>query len=105
MTYRVEISRRAERDIEEAFQYIRSRAPENAIPWRDRLERRLRSLRTNPEGFGFAPENDVTEADVRQLLYGTYRVLYTVRKDTVFIITVRHGARLFLTAEEIDTID
>jgi hypothetical protein len=44
-------------------------------------------------------------ADMRQMLYGKYRVLFTVRGETVFIITVRHGARLFLTADEIDTID
>jgi toxin ParE1/3/4 len=105
MAYRVEISRRAERDIEEAFEYISSRAPLNAVRWRKGLERRLRALETNPEGFGFAPENETAEADVRQLLYGRYRILYTLREKTVFIITFRHGARLFLTGEEIDAID
>ncbi len=69
------------------------------------MERRLRALQNTPGGFGFAPENDVAEADVRQMLYGKYRILYTVREETVFIITVRHGARLFMTGEEIDSID
>jgi plasmid stabilization system protein ParE len=105
MAYRVEISRRAERDIEEAFGYISSRAPMNAVRWREGLQRRLRALQTSPEGFGFAPENDVAKADVRQLLYGRYRILYTVRGTTVFVITFRHGARLFLTGEDIDAID
>jgi acetyltransferase-like isoleucine patch superfamily enzyme len=44
MAYRVETSRRAERDIEEAFEYIYSRSPINAIRWREGLERRLLSL-------------------------------------------------------------
>jgi plasmid stabilization system protein ParE len=105
MAYRVEVSRRAEHDIEETFEYIRSRAPLNAVRWREGLQRRLRTLQTNPEGLGFAPENDAAKADVRQLLYGRYRILYTVREKTVFIITFRHGARLFLTGEEIDAID
>jgi plasmid stabilization system protein ParE len=105
MAYRVELSQRAARDIEEAFEYIRSRAPVSAQRWRGGLQGRLRMLETNPEGFGFAPENEAAKADLRQLLYGTYRVLYTIRGETVFIITVRHGARSFLTGEEIDTID
>lgn len=105
MAYRVELSRRAERDIEEAFAYIHSRAPLNAIRWRKGLEKRLHALETNPEAFGFAPENKTARADVRQLLYGRYRILYTVCEKTVFLITFRHGARLFLTGEEIDAID
>jgi plasmid stabilization system protein ParE len=105
MAYRVEVSRRAEHDIEEAFEYIRSRAPLNAVRWREGLERRLSTLQTHPGGFGFAPENEAAKADVWQLLYGRYRILYTVREKTVFILTIRHGARLFLTDDEIDAID
>jgi plasmid stabilization system protein ParE len=101
MTYPIEISHRAARDIEEAFDYIRSRAPLNALRWRAGLERRLRVLETSPQAFGFAPENDDAKGDVRQMLYGRYRILYTIRAETVFVLTVRHGARLFLTGEEI----
>ena len=98
-------ARRTERDIEEAFEYIRVQAPQNAVRWRQGLERRLRALQMAPGRCGFAPENEVAGAEVRQLLYGKYRILYTVREKTVFIITIRHGARLFLASEEIDTID
>jgi plasmid stabilization system protein ParE len=105
MAYRVEVSRRAERDIEEAFEYIYSRAPRNAIRWRGALQRRLQALETNPERFGLAPEDEAAKANVRQLLYGRYRILYTVREKTVFVIPVRHGARLFLTGDDIDAID
>jgi plasmid stabilization system protein ParE len=105
MTYRVELSRRAARDIEVAFEYLRSRAPLNALRWRDGLQGRLRLLEMSPEAFGFAPENETAKANVRQVLYGTYRVLYTIRGETVYIVTVRHGARLFLTGEEMDTVD
>lgn len=105
MAYRVELSSRAQRDIELAFEYIHSRAPLNAVRWREALRERLRSLDAAPERCGFAPENEVARADVRQLLFGKYRILYTVRERTVFIITIRHGARLFLSGEEIDAID
>lgn len=105
MAFRVELTRRAERDIEEAFEYIHSRATLNAIRWREGLKRRLGTLKTTPEAFGFAPENAAVKADVRQLLFGSYRVLYTVRETTVNILTVRHGARRLMTKEGFDAIE
>ena len=80
------------------------RAPENAWRWRRRLEQRLQVLITSPEAFGFAPEDTEAKAEIRQVLFGKYRILYTVRRQTVFILTVRHGARLFLSGGEIDAM-
>ena len=37
--------------------------------------------------------------------FGKYRILYTVRERTVLVVTIRHGARLFLSGEEVDAID
>lgn len=90
MEYRVELSRRAERDSEEAFLHIRQRAPLNTVRWRHGLEAKLRVLERMPEWFALAPENQDTSIEVRQLLYGRYRILYTVRGSTVF---VRRGSR------------
>lgn len=105
MAYEVELSRRAGRDLTEAFEYIHARAPLNAVRWRKGLQQRLRSLERQPEAFGFAPENQDAKADIRQRLYGQYRILYTIRGETVFVLTVRHGARTFLTGEEVDAIE
>ena len=96
MRYRIELSRRAECDSEEAFLYIRERAPLNAVRWRHGLEAKLRVLERMPASFALAPENQDTTIEVRQLLYGRYRILYTIRGSTVFVLTVRHGARRFM---------
>ncbi len=104
MKYQIELSRRAECDVEEAFSYLRERAPLNAVRWRQRLEARLRVLERMPESFACAPENQDAEIEVRQLLYGRYRILYTLRGSVVFVLTVRHGARQFMTAKEFDLI-
>lgn len=48
--------------------------------------------------------NQDTKFEVRQLLYGRYRILYTLRGSVVFVLTVRHGARQFMTTEELETI-
>ena len=105
MAYRIELSRRAQQDVEEAFLHIQADAPGNARRWRHALERKLRVLERLPEAFGFAPENYDAKADVRQILFGRYRILYTVRESTVFVLTVRHGARLFLSTSEVDEIE
>jgi plasmid stabilization system protein ParE len=105
MPYTIELSRRAQQDIEEAFLHIQADSPASALHWRHALELKLRVLERLPEAFGFAPENYDAKADVRQVLFGRYRVLYTVRESTVFVLTVRHGARLFLSGSEVDQIE
>lgn len=104
MGYRVELSRRAECDSEEAFLYIREQALLNAVRWWHGLEAKLRVLERMPESFALAPENQDTTVEVRQILYGHYRILYTLRGSTVFVLTVRHGARQFMRAEELESI-
>lgn len=53
---------------------------------------------------GLAPENRDSREEVRQYLFGRYRVLYTIRERTVFILTIRHGTRRFLPGADIDAI-
>jgi plasmid stabilization system protein ParE len=104
MEYRIELSQRTKWDVEAAFEYIRMRAPENAVRWRRRLEGRLRAIQRSPEAFGFAPENRDAKTDVRQAIFGRYRILYTIRERVIFVLTIRNGTRLFLGGEEIDAI-
>ena len=105
MDYKVELSQRAEHDVEAAFEYIRTDAPPAAVKWRRGLEEKLRILTRLPDTFAFAPENEHARTSVRQLLYGQYRVLYTVRERTVFVLTVRHGARRYIQPRELDSIE
>jgi hypothetical protein len=51
-----------------------------------------------------APENDEFEEEIRQILYGKrqhrYRILFTIREQTVIVLHIRHGAREHLTGED-----
>ena len=58
-----------------------------------------------PTIFGTAPENRDSSREIRQLIYGNYRILYTLESDVVFILSVRHGARQFMNRDEIDEIE
>ena len=68
------------------------RAPERAERWQDGLEKAVASLEEFPERCVLVPEVSTQERQVRQLLYGAYRLLFTLM-DTVRILHVRHGAQ------------
>lgn len=57
------------------------------------------------EACGFAPENAYASCEVRQMLFGRYRVLFTIREQIVILLTMRHGARNFIAGDEIDAIE
>ena len=104
MTYRLELSHRAETDIKSAYSYIRKHGPADPKLWKSGLEQKLTGLETFPEACGLAPENDFVNAEVRQALYGPFRILFTIREQIVFVLTVRHAARLAMQPDEIDKI-
>ncbi len=98
--FRVEPTRRAFADADEAFMWIYNEAPEAAVRWYDGLLDAMRSLERNPLRWGLAREDPFFEEEIRQFVYGRYRVLYTVRKKTVYVLRVRHSARETLTPKD-----
>ncbi|MCH9652579.1 MAG: type II toxin-antitoxin system RelE/ParE family toxin [Planctomycetes bacterium] len=104
MTFRVELSRRAETDIKRIYAYIRKHGPADPKTWKDRLKQKLSNLEQFPEACSFAPENEYSRQELRQALYGPFRIIFTTREQTVFVISIRHAARLFLQSDEIDKI-
>lgn len=105
MTFRVELSRRAETDIKRAYAYIRKHGPADPNTWKAGLEQKLTGLETFPEACGLAPENEFVKVEVRQALYGPFRIVFTIREQIVFVLTVRHAARLSMSRDELDKID
>jgi plasmid stabilization system protein ParE len=102
MNYRVEVTQSAERDAHEAYAWIAADSPANALRWFDSLFEALQSLESFPTRCAVAPESEAVGEEIRQLLFGNYRVLFLVRKQTVFVLHVRHGSRQTMIAEEID---
>jgi plasmid stabilization system protein ParE len=92
--YTVIITPAAEADALEAFEYIHSRAPLNAARWLQGLYKVIGKLE-DFAGHGGAPESEMLECDLRQVVFKSHRVLYTVdkAKAVVWVHYVRHGAR------------
>ena len=49
----------------------------------------LRQLSIVPKGFPLAPENEEFSEEIRQMIVGRYRVLFTIRKDKVHVLHIR----------------
>lgn len=101
MQYRVELSARAEADVKEAYAYIRAHGPANPNQWKAGLEEKFASLESMPQRFGLAPESSFAKVDIHQSFYTNFRILFTVREQCVYIVTVRHGSRQFLRPADI----
>jgi plasmid stabilization system protein ParE len=95
MAYRVDITERAERDLERIYLTIEADSSEQARVWFNGLERTVISLDEHPARGALIPEG----GDLRNLLYGRkrhrYRVIYSIEEasSTVTVLHIRNGAR------------
>lgn len=99
-TYRVEPTDKALVDAGEAYFWIDEQSEGAALNWYEGLLKAFRSLAQNPLRCPLAPENAFFEEEIHQLIYGKYRILFTVESETVFVLRVRHGAREPLNPED-----
>ena len=96
--YQVIILPSAERDIGGAYEWLAEQDAEAAIRWYNRLLEVIFSLDTFPERCPLAPESEFLKPEIREIFHGRrqnkYRILFTVSKNEVHVLHVRHGARL-----------
>jgi toxin ParE1/3/4 len=99
MAYHIEFADRAARDLEALYVERNAAESEAASRWYNGMEGAVYALATYPDRSPMAPEARKLRRELRHLLYGkkphVYRVIYEVdkRRQTVWVLTVRHGAR------------
>jgi plasmid stabilization system protein ParE len=104
MAYRVDITRRAERDLDRLYLTIKADSSEQARIWFNGLERTVLGLDEHPARGAPIPEG----GELRHLLYGRkghrYRVMYAIDEtsSTVTVLHIRHGARDAFQPDEPD---
>ncbi len=92
MTYRVELTRRAERDLRRLYQVINARHSGEARDWFNGLERLIATLDQFSERGGVTPE----DPRLRQVLHGrrphAYRLIYAIdtAQRMVRVVHIRH---------------
>ena len=107
MAYLIEFADRAARDLEAL--YVEKNAAESQVAsrWYNGLEEAVYALANYPRRCPVATEARKLRRELRHLLYGkkphVYRVIYQVdeSRQTVWVLTVRHGARRKLKAADV----
>ncbi len=85
--------------VTEIATYIAQDNSTAARRWVENLFAKVRLLETSPHSGRVVPES--RREDIRELLYGNYRVIYHLEGSRLAVLTVRHGKQL-LPIEEIE---
>lgn len=78
-------------DIDAIAAYIARDSVHHASLFVDRLFEAADVLKEQPLLGRMIPE--IGQPDCREIIYGAYRIMYRVQKDSVWINAVIHGAR------------
>ena len=90
---RVVWSERAAREVTAIWEYIAQDSPEDAARWAEGTVATGSEIGAMPLAGRRVPE--VGRDDVREVIRGTYRIMYRVTAHRVDILAVREGHRLF----------
>ena len=105
MRYRVIITPAAESDPRSAASYLRRDNPRAARSWLKSARQRIKTLAQYPARCSLAPETTSFSEPIRELFHGhgnrgTYRILFVVLDNAVFVLHIRHGAMLPLKPDD-----
>ncbi|MCG8451011.1 MAG: type II toxin-antitoxin system RelE/ParE family toxin [Pirellulales bacterium] len=104
MPLSVRLSDEALARITEISDFIAKDSPENARRWRAGIRQKIKSLDELATRHAVLYTPQQASREVRQTFYGVYRILYAIEKNSVYILTVRHGARRPMGPAEVKDI-
>ena len=76
------------RRLEEIYAYIEKDSPTNAARWAEKLLKKIEGVRDFPKAGRAVPE--LESVSVREIVYCNYRVIYKIKDETAYIMTIRH---------------
>lgn len=74
--------------INEIADYIAADNPDAAIKWVDEIFEKVERINDFPLSGRLVPE--LERKDIREILFGNYRIIYRIMKNEVSILTIRH---------------
>lgn len=78
--------------VNEIADYIARDSPGAATKWVDRLFEKVQILRACPQSGRRVPE--CKRDDIREIIFGNYRIIYRLETSRVSVLTVRHGKQI-----------
>jgi len=82
----------------EIAEYIALDNPTAATKWVERVFEKVKNLSSLPEAGRKVPE--VNRNEIRDLIFGNYRIIYRIEKSNISILTIRHSKQI-LPVDEI----
>ena len=106
MTYRVELTFRAERDVDLILKYLSERSPQGASTWAARWDEILGGLAESAERTQLAPESDDHQKILRHVVFKTrrgkkYRAIFYIDGPIVYVTHVRGPGQDVVPPEEL----
>lgn len=106
MTFKVQFSDEAERNVREIRDWIASHSPDGALRWLEALNAARQRLEKSAGNLALAPEADVFDEDLLQILFKTrrgniYRALFVIRAETVHVVAVRGAGQDLVGPDDI----
>jgi addiction module RelE/StbE family toxin len=83
--------------VQEIADYIALDSKKTALKWIDKIFGKVGILETEPLIGRKVPE--INQPDIRELIFGNYRIIYRVLKNQIAILTVRHFKQILPTEE------
>ena len=78
-------------------EYISLDNPTAAQKWVDNIFKKVVSLQSSPEIGRIVPE--IERKEIRELIFGNYRIIYRFEKTSISILTIRHSKQILPTDE------
>lgn len=108
MTIRVIVLPQARGDIDRnADWWAKHHSVEQALNWSDTIYDQIEMLADLPESHALSAENGDFPYEIRDKLLGlgsrpSYRGVFTIQDDTVFVLTVRRSAQGMVRPSDVD---
>lgn len=109
MIYQVVILPRAMADLERnALWWSEHHSSAQAQRWVDRVYKQLKSLATSPDACALSIESSEFAFDIRDKFVGlgkrpSYRAIFTIQGEQVFVLSIRRASQDAFTTDELDT--
>ncbi|MBS1807522.1 MAG: type II toxin-antitoxin system RelE/ParE family toxin [Acidobacteria bacterium] len=100
MSYRVEITEKAERAVRDIVRWIAETSPEKAMDWHADFLDAVESLETFPARCAIIPETE-GQPIFRHRIFGKYRIIFRIEDETVYVVHVRHQKQRPLNPRDI----
>ncbi len=85
-------SPRSKSQLNDIAEYIALDKPTAAYRWLEDLFKAVEKLELFPKSGRKVPE--FNQEDIREIIFGNYRIIYKIKEDEIIIASVRHGKQL-----------